>query len=136
MLSADIIYVGCGDTKFMLKIWKEKRIDKILREAFKDGKVLAGMSAGSYCWFGYNYDAIEGIGIIDAINCVHYNQKDDSAKNKFYKLIKKTNKIGIAIDDCAAIVCIDDKYKVIRNKPNCNAYKIYYNNGQFIKEKY
>ena len=49
ILSSDIIYVGCGKTKFMLDIWKNKGIDKILVEVFNREIILAGMSAGSYC---------------------------------------------------------------------------------------
>ena len=68
ILLSDIIYVGCGKTKFMLDIWKQKGIDKILIEAYKKEVILAGMSAGSYCWFKYNYELIEGLGLIPMIN--------------------------------------------------------------------
>lgn len=75
ILSTDIIYVGGGNTKFMLDKWKEIGVDKLLLKAYKKGIVCSGLSAGSYCWFKYNYDLIEGLGIINAVNCVHYSQK-------------------------------------------------------------
>ena len=76
ILSADIIYVGCGNTRFMLEKWKEKGVDIALKKAYDKGIILAGMSAGSYCWFDYNYDLIQGLGFINAVNCVHYNKKE------------------------------------------------------------
>ena len=82
ILSADIIYVGCGDTRFMLEKWKEKGIDIALEKAYQKGIVLAGMSAESYCWFDWNYDLIRGLGFIKAVNCVHYNRKDEVTKKK------------------------------------------------------
>lgn len=134
ILSTDIIYVGGGNTKFMLEKWKELGVDKLLIQAYNNGIVCAGLSAGSYCWFKYNYDLIEGIGIINAINCVHYDQKDDEAKEKFYSVIKEKNMEGIALDNCVAIEYIDGATKIIKSNPNRNAYKIKYDNGKFIEE--
>src|SRR5574344_265057 len=73
ILNSDIIYVGCGKTKFMLDIWKKRGVDKALCDAYKKDIILAGMSAGSYCWFKFNYELISGLNLIDMINCVHYN---------------------------------------------------------------
>lgn len=134
ILSTDIIYVGGGNTKFMLEKWKELGVDKLLIQAYNNGIVCAGLSAGSYCWFKYNYDLIEGMGIINAINCVHYDQKDDEAKEKFYSVIKEKNMEGIALDNCVAMEYIDGATKIIKSNPNRNAYKIKYDNGKFIEE--
>ena len=88
ILNTDIIYVGGGNTRFMLEKWKELGVDKLLLKAYEKGIVCSGLSAGSYCWFKYNYDLIEGLGVINAINCVHYDQKDEEAKTKFYNVVK------------------------------------------------
>ena len=47
----DIIYVGGGNTKSMLAVWREWKLDKLLEKSYFNGKVLAGVSAGSICWF-------------------------------------------------------------------------------------
>lgn len=49
--NADIIYVGRGNTQYMMKVWQEYGVDKALIRAYKSGKVLSGLSAGSICWF-------------------------------------------------------------------------------------
>src|SRR5579872_6107841 len=51
VLDQDIIYVGGGNTKSLLALWREWRLDVIFREAWGRGIVLAGISAGSICWF-------------------------------------------------------------------------------------
>ena len=132
ILSSDIIYAGCGNTRFMLEKWKEKGVDAALKKAYDKGIVLAGMSAGSYCWFDYNYDLIQGLGFINAVNCVHYNRKDEIAKKKFYDVIQNKNMMGIALDDCVALEVIDNEFKIIKNNENAKAYKIYFDGEKFI----
>lgn len=134
ILNTDIIYVGGGNTRFMLEKWRELGIDKLLIQAYNKGIVCSGLSAGSYCWFEYNYDLIEGLGIINAINCVHYDQKDNEAKEKFYDVIKDKNMEGIALDNCVAIEFIDGKIKIIKSNLNRNAYKVIYENGEIIEK--
>lgn len=53
---ADIIYVGGGDTIFMMQIWKQYKLDEKLLEIYeKDFAVLTGISAGAICWFNCGY---------------------------------------------------------------------------------
>ena len=51
LLSQDVIYVGGGNTINMLAIWRAHGVDEILAEAWREGVVLAGLSAGSLCWY-------------------------------------------------------------------------------------
>lgn len=50
-MEMDVIYVGGGNTRNLLVLWKEWGLDHILREAWKNGVVVAGLSAGAICWF-------------------------------------------------------------------------------------
>ena len=47
----NIVFVGGGNTKSMLAVWKAWGLDKILRRAYKRGVVMSGVSAGAICWF-------------------------------------------------------------------------------------
>ena len=134
ILLSDIIYVGCGKTKFMLDIWKQKGIDKILIEAYKKEVILAGISARSYCWFKYNYELIEGLGLIPMINCVHYDEKSDEKKKEFLKNIKQYKLDGLAIDNDVAVAFIDQKCKVIKHNNKLNAYRISFKDDNYIQE--
>ena len=43
----DVIFVGGGNTKSMLAVWKDWGLDKLLHEAYKNGVVMSGVSAGA-----------------------------------------------------------------------------------------
>src|SRR5947209_1141023 len=47
LLSMDLIYVGGGNTRSMLALWREWNLPQYLREAWQQGVVLTGVSAGS-----------------------------------------------------------------------------------------
>ena len=136
ILSSDIIYIGGGNTKFMFDEWKKINLDKILSEAYKQGIVMAGFSAGCYCYFDYNYELIEGLKIIHGIVCVHYDEKSEEKKNEFFENIKKTNLLGIALDNGTAIKYNEDNtYEIIKNIEDAKAYQIKYIDNDFeIKE--
>ena len=51
LLAQDVIYVGGGSMVNLLALWRAHGLDEILREAWQAGIVLAGLSAGSMCWF-------------------------------------------------------------------------------------
>lgn len=134
ILDTDIIYIGGGNTKYLINQLKEKGLDKLFIKAYNTGIVCSGLSAGSYCWFKYNYDLIEGMNVINAVNCVHYDEKDEIAKNKLYEVVKENNIVGYAIDNQVALEFINDRVNVIKSNPNSNAYKITYVDGKMIEE--
>ena len=146
ILDSDIIYVGGGDTLKMMKIWKKNGIDKILKEAYKKGVVLSGLSAGSICWFKWgNSDSrkfnnpnaglikVSGLGLINALHCPHYDF-GKYRKADLKKMMKKTIGVAIALDNCCAIEVIDDKYRIISSKPSANAYKVYWKGDKYYEE--
>ena len=71
LLGQDVIYVGGGNTKSMLALWREWGVDRILRQAWKEGIVLAGVSAGAICWFEQGLtDSIPGK--LSALDCLGF----------------------------------------------------------------
>lgn len=87
--AADFIYVGGGDTVFMLEKWKETGLDKMLIEAYEEGKIICGLSAGAICWFKDMYTDYEimrgesssyvmrkGLGVIDGAITPHFNERE------------------------------------------------------------
>ena len=135
ILNADIIYIGGGNTRHLVEELKDKELDKTLIKAYNSGIVCSGLSAGSYCWFNCNYDLIEGMNVINAINCVHYDQKDEISKNKLYDVVKEKNIIGYAIDNQVALEFIDDHINVIKSNDIKNAYRISSIDGKIVEEK-
>ncbi len=146
IISADIVYVGGGNTQKMLRIWKQYEVDKILKRAWEQGVVLSGLSAGSICWFsGGTSDSrrfnnpkadlikVTGLGFIPALHSPHYDVEKDRRPG-LKKVMEKTSGIAIAIDNCCAVEFIDDTYRVIASKPKAMAYKVYWKAGKYHEE--
>ena len=59
---ADFLYVGGGNTVFMLEHWRKTGLLQYIREAYERGVLLAGLSAGAICWFDemYSDSVVEG----------------------------------------------------------------------------
>jgi len=47
----DVVMVGGGNTANMLAIWRLHGVEDALRNAYRDGAILTGWSAGCICWF-------------------------------------------------------------------------------------
>jgi dipeptidase E len=152
ILSADIIYVGGGNTLMMMRLWRRLGVDKLLRQAYENGIVLSGISAGSICWFDsghsdsmsfYNprkwkYINVKGLGLINGIHCPHYNgmTRGIPRRKHFREMIRKTGGIGIAIENNCAIEFVDGRfYRVIRSKGNSRAYRVYKSGGDVVAEQ-
>ena len=133
--SADIIYVGGGNTAYMMEVWEQYAVDKALIRAYKSGKVLSGLSAGSICWFiaGYSdsefiegienpkHKWVKGLGIIPYLHCPHYDEPEWTDFDEFY-----SGQVAdaIAIENQVAIVWNDYEINVIKSNPLKNAYRL------------
>jgi dipeptidase E len=152
ILSADIIYVGGGNTLLMMRLWRRLGVDKLLEQAYENGTVLSGISAGSICWFDsghsdsmsfYNprkwkYINVKGLGLINGINCPHYNgmTRGVPRRKHFRDMIRKTGGVGIAIENNCAIEFIDGRfYKIVRSKSYARAYRVYRSGGDVVAEQ-
>lgn len=122
ILSADIIYVGGGNTEHMIEVWREFYIEDILKEALSEGTVLAGFSAGSYIMFKCNYELIEGMNLISMVNIVHYDEKNDEKKEEFKNTVLEKRIPGIALDNGIALEVIDDSVRIIKAVDTARAY--------------
>ncbi len=85
----DVLYVGGGNTQFMLKEWRDAGFDRLLQDAYQRGAVLAGISAGAMCWFDGclcekedgNYEEVQGLGLLAGTFCPHYQ---DRTRKEFF----------------------------------------------------
>jgi dipeptidase E len=143
ILSQDIIYVGGGNTKNMMVLWKEWNIHKALKKAYKQGIILSGLSAGSICWFEHGASdsipgrltRVNGLGFIEGSTCPHYD--GESNRKPEYRRLLKGQKVknGIALDDGAAVHFINEEfYKSVSSRPNAKAYKLYRKDSDIIEE--
>lgn len=133
VLEKDILYVGGGNTKNLLALWKEWGLDSILRKAWEEGVILAGLSAGAICWFeqgvtdsyGDGLEPINCLGFLKGSNCPHYD--GETERRPAYHKLMETNKLhsGIALDDGVAIHYKEQEiHKIVSSRPNAKAYSV------------
>ena len=142
ILNKDIIYVGGGNTSFMLDIWRKNNLDKIFKKAYENGIVLAGVSAGAGCWFdwilsdsvGPGLKPLKGISLISG-SCTPHSSEEKRI-NQFELNIKNGElPPGLAIDDGVAVLFIDGKpSEVYSSRKNHKAYFIDTNKKISLKE--
>jgi dipeptidase E len=120
LLNQDIIFVGGGNTRSMLALWREWGVDKILRQAYEKGIVLAGVSAGAICWFEQGLtDSVWPLGALDCLGfvsgscCPHYDS--EAARKPAYRAKVAANEIapGIALEDDVAAHYIDGQLTAV-----------------------
>lgn len=144
VLGKDIIYVGGGNTRSMLALWREWGMDDILRKAYDRGIVLAGLSAGSICWFEQgvtdsvtgHLGPIQGLGLIPGSHCPHYDGEEE--RRPAYHALLKVGKLapGIAAEDGVALHYRDGElHDVVSSRPKTQAYRVEVVNGRIEEHK-
>jgi peptidase E len=130
----DIVYVGGGNTVNMLAIWRIHGVDRALRAAWESGVVMAGLSAGSLCWFeGGTTDSFgpelapldDGLGFVAGSHCPHYD--GEPGRRPLYQRLVAERRLpaGYAADDGAALVFRDGElHAVVSSRPGARAYRV------------
>jgi peptidase E len=85
-------------------------VDKVLREAWQRGIVLAGVSAGAICWFEQGVtdsfraelDGLDCLGWLPGSCCPHYDG-EEQRRPAYARLLAEGCPPGIAIDDGVAV---------------------------------
>lgn len=131
--------LGGGNTKSMLALWREWKLDEILSKALNRGVVLAGISAGAICWFEQgttdsipgNLTAITCLGYLGGSCSPHYDGEAER-RPTLHRLVENNEILpGYAFDDGVAGHFIDSKlHKVVSSRPQAKGYYIDKANGQ------
>jgi peptidase E len=139
ILSQDVIYVGGGNTRSMLALWREWKLDKILRRALNNGVILAGISAGAICWFDQgttdsipgNLTAMSCLGYLKGSCSPHYDGEAER-RPTMHRLVENDELLpGYAFDDGAAGHFIDGRlHRVVSSRPSAKGYYVDKANGQ------
>lgn len=132
LLSQDIIFVGGGNTRSMLALWKEWGVDEVLREAYERGIILSGSSAGAICWFEEGItDSAEPLGVLDCLGilkgscCPHYDDEPER-RPAYLKFVASVQaKPGIALASHAAAHFIDGNlHEIVTAKKDKQCYQV------------
>lgn len=132
ILDADLIYVGGGNTRSMLALWREWGVDLLLKEAYDRGTVLSGISAGAICWFEacvtdsvWPLGTLEGLNLISGSCCPHYDSEPERRPTYVSKVNDGSIIPGIALqDDTAAHYKNGTLHTVVKNHVNKFAFHV------------
>lgn len=133
LLAQDVIYVGGGNTKSMLALWRDWGVDRILRQSWEQGIVLSGVSAGAICWFEQGLtDSIPGrlspldcLGFLPGSCSPHYD--GEAERRPTYRRLIAAGELapGYGIEDNAALHFIDTALgRVVASRPCASAYRV------------
>lgn len=114
--SFDMVFIDGGSTLNMLNLWAEWGVSEALMEAYHDGLILAGASAGLICWFeGAITDSypkklrpLAGLGLLPGSCCTHFDARDD--RPIMFEAMLRERKLpapAFALEDDTALHFVD-----------------------------
>jgi peptidase E len=128
----------------MLAIWREWGFDRLLRRAWERGIVLAGISAGSICWFEEGLTDSTGsltplrcLGFLPGSNCPHYD--GERLRRPVYRRMVATGRMrpGLAADDGAALHFVGTRLAdVVSSRPGARAWRVGRSGETEIRPRY
>jgi dipeptidase E len=132
ILSQDAINVSGGNTANLIAIWRVHGIDALLREAWENGVVLWGASAGMICWFeagvtdsfGPQLAGMDCLGFLPGSACPHYDG-EEQRRPRYRELIDGGFPEGVAADDGVGIHYVGTTIlEVVTCRPGAAAYRV------------
>jgi peptidase E len=134
VLSRDVLFIGGGNTANMLAVWRVHGFDEILREAWEQGIVLSGSSAGMICWFeagvtdsfGPQLEGMrDGLGFLAGSACPHYDGEGER-RPVYTRLVRDEGfPRGLAADDCVALRFDGTELaEVVSSRDGSRAYRV------------
>ena len=139
---ADFIYVGGGDTLYMMKRWQEFGLLDLIKDAYERGVIICGLSAGAICWFEdiYTdsnlveregaYSMQKGLGWLGGRISPHYNERVNDFDEVMLSLENGATAYGI--ENLAALEFVNGELTRAINGGG-NAYLLKKENQQIVK---
>ena len=135
IFTADIIYMGGGNTAKMMRIFKRTHVNEYLIQAYEKGIILTGLSAGAMACFTSGYSdsnrstnpnasltLVKCLNLIPYCFCPHYNAEE---RKSFDEFVANKNFEGLALEDNCALLFIDGQIKgIIKSDETAKAYFI------------
>ena len=142
MAEQDVIFVGGGNTKSMLAVWREWQLDEYLSEAYNRGVVMSGVSAGAICWFQQGItDSWESelkvmpcLEFVDGVCCPHYDEEPERRPATKKLLTNNIYQEVIGIEGgCALHIQDGNIFKAVSFSKNKNSYRVTAKDNQIIE---
>jgi peptidase E len=142
VLENDAIFVGGGNTRSLLAVWRDWGLDLILKKAWQQGIILGGASAGSICWFDHGITdsidgpltALKGLGFLAGSNCPHYDS--EAQRRPTYQRLVGRGSVspGWAADDGVGLHFINGElHSAVSSRPKAKAFRIEANKKRAVE---
>jgi peptidase E len=133
LLAQHVIYVGGGNTKSMLAVWREWGLPAILKQAWRSGVVLAGVSAGAICWFQMGVTdswadrlaPLPCLGFLRGTCCPHYDGEPE--RRPALQALVAAGEVpkALALDDGAAAHFVGTRLaRIVSSRPQARGYVV------------
>ena len=137
VLDHDVVYAGGGSTRNLLAVWRDWELDRIFQTALRRGVILAGLSAGSICWFEQGVTdsmspfgsdrmaSLDCLGFLAGSNCPHYDGEANRRPEYHRLLLEGEICAGWAADDGVALHFVDGSLQsVVSSREAAYAYRV------------
>jgi peptidase E len=143
LLAQDVIYVGGGSLVNLMALWRAHGVDAILREAWQAGIVLAGLSAGSMCWFEHGITKSSGapapapaLGFLPGSNSVHYDGEPERRPVFVDAVRRGAIASGWGVDDGVGLLFRGARLaEVVSSRPGARAYRVHVVEGEVVEDE-
>jgi len=139
-----IFYVGGGSTRNLLVLWREWELDRLLKRAWRQGKVFCGLSAGSICWFesgvsdswAADLRPARALGWLRGSHCPHYDGEANRRPAYHAMITSGELPAGYAADDGAALHFVGRRLRrVVTSRPFARAYRVATVRGKVVEQE-
>jgi len=141
-LSVDGIVVSGGNTLNQQAIWRAQGIDVVLRQAWDQGIVLGGASAGSLCWFEegttdsrpQELSIVKCLGFLEGSHSPHYD--GEPGRRPLYERLIGSGEMkpGYACDNNAGIYFEDNEVaRVVSTRAEAKVYYVSVVGGRVVE---
>jgi len=143
VLSQDVLYVGGGSMRNMLAIWRAHDLDRLLVEAWREGIVLAGISAGAMCWFEGGItrssgppEPLAGLGLLRGSLTVHADGEPERLPVWLAALRDGLLPGGWAVDDGVGLLFRETQLeRVVSSRPGAGAQRVDQVAGELVRHR-
>jgi dipeptidase E len=143
VLGQDIVYVGGGSMRNLLAIWRAHRLDHLLIQAWRQGTLLAGISAGAMCWFqggvtrsSGSPEPIAGLGLLAGSLTVHADGEPERLPVWLASVREGKLPGGWAADDGVGLLFRGKQLeRVVSSRPGATAQRVDAIAGELVRHR-
>lgn len=143
VLSQDILYVGGGSMRNLLAIWRAHELDSLLIRAWRQGIVLAGISAGAMCWFEGGItrssgqpEPLAGLELLEGSLTVHADGEPERLPVWLAAVREGTLPGGWSLDDGVGLLFEGTRLRrIVSSRPGASAQRVDQVAGELVRNR-